>query len=429
MGPSLGDVRRRGSRGRHRSRVSHSDSCQASSSSRRCSGRSGSRSGTSRRSTSRPPRPPPTSTANRRPRTPSRTASRKWNSAVATSPGGRSTSSRPPGTRSLSVAPVPAWTVRRPALAPARIPAGMTTLPSGLRTSSTRSSERLAPLERIGDHPEHAEEPGVVLGDRDRGGPAEDVGDREGHGRSRGGGEGAAADDHEVRRREGGLGGRRLDEDAERGPGRGEPEARPVARDRRPRPESQLAEPVAEAVAVDRDRRPGQDAIDGDVAGVRRDEAGVGDDRDLGRRFLAARSRAGRGPEPAVEADLDQLDPPIEDVGEGGRHPAGRAPRVVGAATDLVEQLPQRLPGGLAGAGGRREEQLARALAGLGARLRSGTAGRPSPRPGSPSAPAGERRPRSRPRSARRARAVRRRRVDRPRPRGGRRRPDRGACG
>ena len=84
-------------------RPHHRAVCQALSSSRRRSGRSGSRSGTSRRSTRSPPRPPATSTAKCRPAAPRRTASRNLNSATAVSPGGRSTSSRPPGTRSRSL--------------------------------------------------------------------------------------------------------------------------------------------------------------------------------------------------------------------------------------------------------------------------------------------------------------------------------------
>src|SRR6266545_171237 len=129
----------RGEDAAHRSPPAHRAPCQAASSSRRCSSRSGRRSGTSRRSINRPPRPPPTSMANRRPRVPSTTGSRNSNSAVAPCPGGRSTSWRPPGTRSSSDDPAPAWTTTRPALRPARSPWGETTLPSGARRSSARS--------------------------------------------------------------------------------------------------------------------------------------------------------------------------------------------------------------------------------------------------------------------------------------------------
>ena len=91
---------RRARASRHPVRPAQNAACQASSIARRRSARSGSRSGMSRRSTSRPPSPPPTSTLSRRPRVPSPTGSRKRRSTVATWPGGRSTSWRPPGTRS-----------------------------------------------------------------------------------------------------------------------------------------------------------------------------------------------------------------------------------------------------------------------------------------------------------------------------------------
>ena len=72
--------------------------------------RSGRRSGTSRMSTSRPPRPPVTSTAKWRPRVPRRTVSRKRNSATADAPGGRSTTDSAPGSRSRCVVPWSPWT-------------------------------------------------------------------------------------------------------------------------------------------------------------------------------------------------------------------------------------------------------------------------------------------------------------------------------
>ena len=71
---------------------------------------------------------------------------------------------------------------------------------------------------------QRAEQTGVVLGDRDRGRPSDDVGDRQRDGRSRGGGEHAATDDHEIRRGQRRLGRRRLDQDAESGARSSEPE-------------------------------------------------------------------------------------------------------------------------------------------------------------------------------------------------------------
>src|SRR6185503_15710926 len=61
--------------------------------------------------------------------------------------------------------------------------------------------ERLAAFDRVGDHAEGAEQPGVVLGDRDGRRPADDVGEGQGDRGTGGDGEGTTGDDDEVRRR------------------------------------------------------------------------------------------------------------------------------------------------------------------------------------------------------------------------------------
>ncbi len=49
-----------------------------------------------------------------------------------------------------------------------------------------------------------------------------------------------------------------------------------------PRSQAQLAEAIAEAMAIDRNGRPGKDPIDRRVVDIGRDEAGVGDERGIG---------------------------------------------------------------------------------------------------------------------------------------------------
>ena len=95
-------------------------------------------------------------------------------------------------------------------------------------------------------------------------------------------------------------------------------------------------------MAIERHRRPREHAIDDLIGGFGRDQAGVCDDRHDRDRVVPAGAWARGRTEPTVEADLDQLDPPVQDISEGAHGPPGRAARVVGAATDLVEQLAQR---------------------------------------------------------------------------------------
>jgi hypothetical protein len=90
-------------------------------------------------------------------------------------------------------------------------------------------------------------------------------------------------------------------------------------------------------VAVDRHRRPADDAVDGRVARVRRHE-------DRRRRRApksplpqTGRARRGDRPEAAVVADVDDLDPAIERVGERGGAAGDRPACVVARRADIVE--------------------------------------------------------------------------------------------
>jgi hypothetical protein len=76
---------------------------------------------------------------------------------------------------------------------------------------------------------------------------------------------------------------------------------------------------------IERVGRPGQDPVDGRIVGVGRDQGRVRDDRRLGRRLATADAGRSRRAKPAVVADLDELDPPIEDIGEAAAiRPAAR---------------------------------------------------------------------------------------------------------
>ena len=115
-------------------------------------------------------------------------------------------------------------------------------------------------------------------------------------------------------------------------------------------------------MAIQRDRRPGEDPVDRHVVGIGRHERRIRHDRDLRRPFAALDARARCCPQAAVEADLDQLDPPVEDVGEGGGDAARRPARVIRTAANVVEQALERVAGRVARRGRRSEEDLATAL-------------------------------------------------------------------
>jgi len=111
-----------------------------------------------------------------------------------------------------------------------------------------------------------------------------------------------------------------------------------------------------------RNGRPGEDAIDGRVVRLGRNQPRVRDDRHHCGRLAAADAGRGGCPQPSVEADLDELDAPIEHVGEGTDRPPGGASRIVRPATDLVEKLAQGGSRGIAGVRGRGQDDLARSF-------------------------------------------------------------------
>ena len=82
-------------------------------------------------------------------------------------------------------------------------------------------------------------------------------------------------------------------------------------------------------------------SIDG-IVGIGRGEGRRRDDREVDRGRTAADARGGRGARPGVVADLDDLDPAIEDLGQRRRAEPERAPRVVDGQRDLDEQLGER---------------------------------------------------------------------------------------
>ena len=86
---------------------------------------------------------------------------------------------------------------------------------------------------------------------------------------------GTAAHDDQVRRWEVLEVGRRVEEAADRGPSGREPELGAVAGDVAPRGEPQVAQPIAQAVAVERGGRPLEDGIDGPLVGLGRDASGA----------------------------------------------------------------------------------------------------------------------------------------------------------
>ena len=189
----------------------------------------------------------------------------------------------------------------------------------------------------------------MVVGDADGRRAADDVGDREGDGRARGDRPRATGGDDEVGRRFGRLIGRRLHQDRQRGTSGSEAESGALAGGVRPRREAELAEPIAQPMPVDRDRRPGEDAVDRRVVGVGRNEPGLGDERGGDPTRRAADAGRRRGPKPAVEADIDDLDPPIDGVGQPGGRPGDRPPSVVAWRAEIVEQLAKRGSGRVAG--------------------------------------------------------------------------------
>ena len=192
-----------------------------------------------------------------------------WNSATAVSPGGRSTSSRPPGTRSSSVVPPPAWTVEAAGGPPGPQPG------RGHDAAQRREQvvgevgqdERAAPSGRGSRRA--AQQPGVVEGELAGARPADDVDDGQGDGRR------AAPTTRRRRRRRRGPGGRPRGDRASCATSRPSaaraaamPQRGPLAGRIGPRRDAQLAQPVAQAVPVRGHRRPDEHAVDDRVVRV-----------------------------------------------------------------------------------------------------------------------------------------------------------------
>ena len=297
-----------------------------------------------------PPRPPVTSIAKCRPRAPSRTVSRNCELGHGgRCPAAGRSSARPPGIRSSSVEPPAApRTTTDPALRPGRIPAGVTNVPSGASRSSTRSATIARRSSASGIDPSGAR----IRAWSSANWPA--PGRRRTSARARAtvgrgrDGPGAAGRDDEVGRRAVGPLGRRI-----RPAGRARRGRRPSA-GATPSPvasahgrDPQLAHPVAQAVAVGAPGRPLPDPVDDRVVGLGRGERGGRDDRQVDdrrpRRRRPARPRRAR---PGVVADLDDLDAPVEDLGQGHGAGAERPAGVVRRQGELDEQVGQRRPPG-----------------------------------------------------------------------------------
>ena len=253
--------------------------------------------------------------------------------------------------------------------------------------------------------------------------PAQDVDQGKGNGGCRRDGPGAAGRDDQVGRwpvvpfRGPFL------EATQRCPGGGHPERDAVARRVGPGRQAQLAQAIAQAMPVGAPGGPQADPVDDRIVGIEVRQRRTRDDgkvqagrpaRDPGRRRRAC---------PRIEADLDDVDPPVEHLGQRDRPSPERAPGVVGREGQLDEQLGERT--------GRHPAVWPRARAGPRRRVsrcrRTPLVARSSRRRARPSGPAAGQRQRRPGRPARRGRAVRPRRADRSRRRARTRRPRRGA--
>ncbi len=275
---------------------------------------------------------------------------------------------------------------REPALRPVRIPAGVTTVPSGASRSSTRSATIARRSSASGIDPSGAEHPGVVERELAR--------RRAGAGRRRGRGRRSARRRRPMRHRSPRSGrpapGRpsRASHSAsrrQRGAGGGHPQGRARRRSRRP-----TARCAARAAgrAGGAGRRPRWTTARPGRRPRRRDRPAraprVGTTARSTVAERATDARRGRRPGRRVVADLDDVDAPVEDVGEGHRAPAERSMGVVGRQRELEQEVRQRA------ARARRAGPPARARprpAG-GRRPRTRPGGRSSRRPGRRPAPA-----------------------------------------
>ena len=173
------------------------------------------------------------------------------------------------------VEPVDAADARaEPALRPVRIPAGVTTVPSGASRSSTRSATIARRSSGVGDRARAAPRSRAWSS-------ANWPSPRAGGGRRRGRARPTARRDAPRRRRRrsrGPAAARRSHRASLRRAGRGRRARRPsgapaVAGRVGPRRDAQLAHPVAQAVPVGARGRPARDAVDRRVVGVRRARA------------------------------------------------------------------------------------------------------------------------------------------------------------
>ena len=323
-----------------------------------------------------------------------------------------------PGIRSSRVEPWLPWTTTEPALRPVCIPAGVTTVPSGASRSSMRSATIARRSSASGIEPSGARIRAWSSANWPAPGRPQDVHEGEGDGRGRCDGPGAAGRDDEVGRRPVGPFRGPLGEPAEGGPGGRHPQRHAVAGRVGPRGDPQLAQAVAQAMPVGAPGRPQADAVDDRIVGIERRQRRGRDDREIEDRRDPADARWRRRARPRVVADLDDVDPPVEDLGEGHRA-RSRAP-----AARRRPEGPARRADRPADRRATRAAPPARAGPRRGASTspKAAAGARPSRRPGRPSAPAGGRPPRRRARPARPARAARRPPADRP-PRRGPRRP------
>ena len=89
-------------------------------------------------------------------------------------------------------------------------------------------------------------------------------------------------------------------------------------------------------------RRPGPDPVDDRIVGLGRRQRGGRYDGQVDRRGPTPDPGHGQGARAGVEPDLDDIDPPVEDLGERHRPRSERPPGVVGGERDLDEQVGQR---------------------------------------------------------------------------------------
>ncbi len=128
----------------------------------------------------------------------------------------------------------------------------------------------------------------------------------------------------------------------ERGPHRRHPQGRPLPRRVGPRRDAQLAQAVAQAMAVRRQRRPDEDAVDHGIVGLFGGHGGARDHREAGR-ALGTAGRRGRGRTDArVVPQREDLDASVEQVREGLRGGPDRASRIVGRHREAQQQVAER---------------------------------------------------------------------------------------